>query len=452
MGAVGFLGTSIAFGQSSIASYNGLHAIVGAKIFIGDGRVIEKGTLVLRNGLIESVGPDTAVPRGAEVFDGKGLIVYPGFIDSFTNKGFVASSPGTRPTIADQNADNPSYASAFMRESNRVGIRPEVQASQGVGFTDDILKGYQGSGFTTVLLAPTGGDLSGMAALVNLSGRPPRESIVSAQVGEVIGFSGPGGDPYPSSLMGHIAQVRQALYDANWLTSLQKSFAAGGNVRPPADDSLSALQPMLSGRIPALIDGDTSAQISRALNLSHEFGLRPWIVGGTEAWKKVTDIKAGAIPLLLSLPFTAEPDAPKAGSTDPADNPSKYAERKRIYDEGVKNVSVLATEGVPFALTTKGTSSTSAFLDNLRKVIKVGLSKETALKALTSGAAKILGVDRLLGTIEPGKVANVFVATTEFTDPKMAVKMLYIDGRKIDPGASKPQPTFRPQFNQEGGN
>ena len=339
-----------------------------------------------------------------------------------------------------------------MRETTRVGIKPEVQAAQGVGFTEEILKGYQGSGFTTVLLAPSGGDLSGMAALVNLSGRPPRESIVSAQVGQVVGFSGPGGDPYPSSLMGHIAQVRQALYDANWLTSLQKSYAAGGSKRPPTDDSLTALQPLLAGKYPAIIDGDSSAQISRDLSLSREFGLHPWIVGGTEAWKKVAELKSGSVPVLLSLPFTAEPEAPKVGSTDPADNLAKFTERKRIYDEGVKNASLLATSGVAFAFTTKGNPSASAFLENVRRAIKAGLSKDAALKALTSDAAKILGVDRLVGTIEAGKVANVFVASTEFTDPKMAVKMLYIDGRKIDPGAPKPQPTIRPQFNQEGGN
>ena len=454
-------------GQSSIASYNGIHAIVGARIEIGDGRVLEKGTVIIKNGLIVAVAVDAAVPRGAEVLDGKGLTVYPGFIDGYTTKGFTA--PAARPAETDQNADNPNYASAFMRETVRVGIRPEIQAAENLSLTDEVLKGYQTNGFTTIMVVPSGGDISGVSALVNLSGRPTRECVVLPRFAESIGFSGPSGS-YPSSLMGHIAQVRQTLIDANWLTKLDKSFQAGGGTRPPTDPSLSALLPLLSGKLPAIYDADNSAQIGRALTLSSEFGMRSVLAGGTEAWKRIEDIKAAGAPVLVALSFGAEPgtspakpDAPKPVdakqdaaktelSTADPENPAEIAERKRLYEETLKNASLLASSGIPMAFTTKGTASTTVFLENLRKAVKAGLSKEAALKSLTIDAAKIFGVDRQLGTVEAGKIANVIVTSTDFLDPQMKVKMLYIDGRKIDPSKAKTPPTFRFQFHEDGGN
>jgi len=454
-------------GQSSIASYNGLHAIVGARIEVGDGRTIEKGTVVIKDGLIVAVGAGATAPRGADVLDGKGLTVYPGFIDAYTTKGYTAppASAGRSPA-SDPNGDIANYASAFMRETVRNGISPEIEAVHGLALSDDLLKSYQSSGFTTIMVAPSGGDISGMGSLVNLSGRSNRECVVLPEVGESFGFGGGGfGDGYPSSLLGHMAQIRQTLYDANWYGAVQRSFDAGGAKRPPSDESLRALQPVVTGRIPAVFDAESSAQIGRALNLSNEFSLKLLIAGGSEGWKKVEEIKKTGAAVLLSLPFGVEPGSspekpeagpPKEGSTPEKppepEVPAKVAERKRLYQESVKNPSILVAAGVPVAWTTKGNASPSAFLENLRKAVKAGLPEEAALKALTIDAAKIFGVDRQMGTVEVGKTANLVVTTTGFMDPQMKVKMLYVDGRKIDPLGSKPPAAVKPPPVGEDGN
>lgn len=446
--------TGIAFGQSSVASYNGLHAIVGARIEIGDGRVIEKGTVVIRDGMIVAVAADAAVPRGADIVDGKGLTVYPGFIDSYTTKGYKAPPESAQ---SDPDANAADFAPAFMRETVRKGIYPENRAVANLALTDDLLKSYRGAGFTSALVAPSGGDLSGVAALVNLSGRPARESSVLSDFGATLGFGGRAwGAGYPGSLLGHIAQLRQTFLDAQWYRSVDRSFQAGGIQRPPSDDALIALQPVISGKQPVIFDADSEYQIVRSLNISTEFALKPIIAGGTEAWTQIDALKKADIPIFLSLAFGKEPSDPptsadKSLPTPDKENPMKLAERKRLYSETLKNAAAVAKAGIPFALTTKGSSPTE-FMANLRKAVEAGLPRETALKGLTIESAKIFGVERQLGTVEIGKIANIVVLTGDFLKADTKVKMVYIDGRKFDPSKTAVAPAPRMRFGGEDGN
>ena len=461
--------SSLVHGQSSIPSTNGIHAIVGARIEVGDGHVIEKGTVVVRDGMIVAVASDAAVPRGADVVDGKGLTIYPGFIDAYTIKGYTVPKVSPQP---DSDPSTGDYASAFMRETVRRGIHPEGRAIESLALTDDFLKPYQTAGFSTVLIAPSGADMSGAAALINLSGRPLRESAMLANVGQVIGFGNRGfvfGGGYPSSLMGHIAQLRQTLLDAQWFNAVLRSFEAGGIQRPPSDDSLIALQTLIAGKTPALFDADNEFEIERSLDISTEFRLKPIIAGGAEAWKRIPNLKRAEALVLLALAFGREPGSKSETPTPPPGtppskeaapvespseppNPAKVAEQLRLYKETLQNAATLNKAGIPFALSTKGTKSPSDFMDNLRKAVSAGYPRDAALRALTIDAAKIFGVDRQIGSVEVGKTANLVVMTGDFLDAKTKVKVLYIDGRKIDPTRKPIPPTPHFDFGTEGGN
>jgi imidazolonepropionase-like amidohydrolase len=332
-----------------------------------------------------------------------------------------------------------------------------------------VTKPFLNAGFTTLMVAPSGADLSGTAALVNLSGQPVRDALVSANVGEVVNLGGNAWGPiYPSSLMGHIAQLRQTLLDAQWYTKVVSAYQHGGAHRPPVDDSLTALQPLIAGHTPAIFDALTEYQIVRALNISGEFGLKPIIAGGKEGWTQIEALKSAGAPVLLSLAFgkdphpkpvpapdpKAKPAAEPPASDKPAEvpeNPLKVAESVRLYEEKVKNASALVTAGIPIALSTQGCKDTNEFFENLRKAVAAGLSKDAALKALTIDSARIFGVDRLLGTLEVGKVANVTVMTGDFLKAESKVKMLYIDGHKIDPSKGEAPATPRFRFGGEEG-
>jgi hypothetical protein len=280
-----------------------VYAIVGAKIEIGDGRIIDKGVVVVRDGIIVAVGADVKPPADAEIIKGDGLTVYPGFIDSYVSKGLTIPDPQP---IQDTPADTSSTVSPSMREANRKGVRPELRAADLLTLTDDLLKPERLAGFTSVLLVPSGGTINGVGTLVNLNGLTRRDCVVAPS--EVMDFSfGTSGAGYPGSQMGIIALTRQTLLDAQRFTTLKRSFADGLPPRPPDDPVLEALQPVVGGSLPALYTANTEREIRRALYLADEFKLKLWINGGIEAYKAASDLSAKQIPVIVSLNYGPEP-------------------------------------------------------------------------------------------------------------------------------------------------
>lgn len=520
------LGSHTLFAQTS--SVNSVFVIVGARIEVGDGSVIEKGTILLRDGIIEAVGSDVKVPLEAEIIKGDGLTVYPGFIDAHTTKGITLPDAVSAQDIVPDTTAAPQVS---MREANRKGIRPELRACDCLALTDDLLRTARSAGFTTQMITPGAGIMGGVGSLVNLNGLPRRYAVLRPEVASSFafrqgggGFGAGGGAPrdrgYPGSLMGVMAFTRQTLLDAQYYTALELAFQRGSSQRPPADETLRALQPVINGKMPVLYDADTEIEIRRALKMADEFHLNLILSGATEAYKVAPILANKKIPVLVSLNFGQEPgvaatpmgggigaggfgnrpgsfgnrpggrrqglpgqpgtppNAPPTGTptgvpavdAQPPANPQVrpaqppitptpqsapqpdensdlpkvvIAERHKIWEEKVANAATLSKAGVPFAFSTQGVRSQTEFLTNLRRAIRSGLPREVALKALTIDAAKLLGVDKQLGTITPGKTAAIVVMTGDFVAPTSRVKYLFIDRNRFEPDRDTgPLPTL----------
>jgi len=485
-----------------------VYAIVGAKIEIGDGRVIDKGVVVVRDGLIVAVGADVKPPADAEIIKGDGLTVYPGFIDSYVSKGLTLPDPV--PT-QDTPTDTTSTVSPSMREANRKGVRPELRAVDVLTLTDELLKPERQAGFTSELIVPSGATINGVGTLVNLNGLTRRDCVLCPAAVMDFSFTTSGAG-YPGSPMGIIALTRQTLLDAQRYTLQQKSFADGIPPRPPDDPVLAALQPVVGGVLPTLYTANTEREIRRALGLADEFKLNLWINGGVEAYKAAAELSSKHIPVIVSLNYGAEPGvtAPAGGgagggvpggfqrpggggggrrrqgapgtapgavpggtpSTSPGgaqaprqvggapgggfpggqapggapasgtaplppveDNTPKVviAERHKKWEEKVANAGQLSKAGVHIALSTEGLRTQAEFMTNLRKAIAAGLPREAALKALTIDAARMLKVDRQLGTIEAGKTAALVVMNGDFAEARTTVQYLLIDRVRFEP-------------------
>ena len=441
--------TALAPAQSSVTAPSRVHAIVDARVEIGDGRVLDRATVVIRDGVIVSVEPDATIPKGAEVLPGKGLTVYPGFIDAYTTRGVKVPAATPR---QDDGPNSAETASAFMREANRKQVRPEIEARQYLELSEEVRKPYLEAGFTTIMAVPDGLGLRGQGTLVNLSGRAPRESILLPTTGLALSWGYAGSDNlYPVSLLGSVSQTRQAFLDAQWQANLR-----GAGQRTFSDPALEALGLALSAHRRFFIEADTTAEIDRAGRMAAEFNLDTVLVGGLQAWRR-----APKRPLILALdpgpePKTTEapkPTEPPAEPSDDAgndpDDVARLEERRRLNREATSNPGVLAKAGVKFGLTTRGAKDIPTFIANLRRAVAQGLPRETALRALTADAAAIYGVDRQLGTVEPGKSATVTVMTGDFLDEKTKVKILYIDGWRVDPTAKPLPSTPRPVQTKE---
>ncbi len=426
-----------------------VYAITGARIEAGNGQVIEKGTVLLGEGLITAVGEDVTVPPGAEIVDGKGLTVYPGFVDAYATRGLRL--PEWQP-VQDVPADTSVDAPASLREANRKGVRPELRAADALALTEGVVVPDRQGGFTSALIAPSGGTLNGVSALVNLGGRPRRESVIHPAVAQHVAFAttGPG---YPGSLMGIFAHFRQTMLDAQHFRSMQAAWSRGAGIRPPADETLLALQPILDGKLPVVFEADTENEIRRALKLADEFKLKPWIAGGQEAWKVAPLLAEKRVPVLLAAAYGPEPGArrpmtpaapgtpaappapttPPGRRTDDETPESVISERKAKWKDGVAGAAVLHKAGVPFAFTTRGTRGHAEFWANVRKAMENGLPKSAAVEAVTTAPSKLFGVERQVGTIVPGQIANLTILSGDFAAPTAKVRYLFIEGRKHEP-------------------
>src|SRR5262245_26041292 len=216
-------------------------AIRDARVVPEPGTVLTKATVVIRDGLIDAVGPSVKAPPDALVVDGKGLTVYAGFVDALSNWGFdpaLRRSEIGAPAVEDFAAE----ALAATKPDNRKGITPEFAVSTALK-NDDQADAWRRAGFTAHLIAPDGGFFTGQSALVSLSGLPPREAVLRTPVGVHLSFRSLPGNDYPRVLMGNVAHVRQTLLDAGHYQREWDAYEKAGRAgkRPPLDPSLAEL-------------------------------------------------------------------------------------------------------------------------------------------------------------------------------------------------------------------
>ena len=197
--------------HSGVDSY----AITNARIVPVSGALIERGTIVFRNGLIVAVGANVSAPSDARVIDGTGLTVYPGLIDSYTNLALPEASPA--PSVGGgggffflQQAATPRPGGPNSTEPP--GLQPETLVEDVIKTGGADVDSARNAGFTTALTLPRSGIWIGQSALINLAGDTPQQMIVRSPVAMHVGFT-PLRGIYPGSLMGVFATLRQMMLD-----------------------------------------------------------------------------------------------------------------------------------------------------------------------------------------------------------------------------------------------
>ncbi len=417
-----------------------VYAIKGARIVPVSSPPIEKGTIVVRDGVIMAVGEaeKTPIPPDAEVIDGTGLTVYPGFIDGFTALGMPAQ------------ANDPAYA-AYERgnTASNAQVRPERQASVLYQPDSGALARWRRAGFVAALVVPPHGILSGTSALVSLGDGSPAATVIRPDFGVHMNLRGRAvseegfGGGYPSSLMGAIALVRQTFYDAQHQAQVWAIYrkSPDGKPRPTLNRALDALQPVLKQEMPLIALANNAQDILRAIRIADEFKLKLIIAGGQEAARIADTLARRKIPILLSM------EMPEPLRTyDPLNPPSLTSLRNRAL--AYQNAAILHEKGVTFAFTTEGLNDPERLLRNIRIAIANGLPKEKALEALTMIPARLFGVDDRLGSIQKGKLASFVISEGELFEPRTRLRYLFVDGRRYrleEPPASAapPMPRFR---------
>jgi imidazolonepropionase-like amidohydrolase len=408
-------------------------AIEGARVVTASGAAIAKGTVVLRDGLIEAVGASVPVPPEARVIDGSGLTVYPGLID--LNNTAATEIPQPEPLR------NPRTIEEVERWKRSVLLRPQLAAVEHVKVDATDLTRLASAGITTVLAVPTGPAIRGRSALVNVvapedapqigSVADPRRGLVVVRTPVALHVeftSSPRqGNAYPQSLMGVIAFVRQAFLDAQHHASATEHYARVKGIgveRPTWDPAIEGLQPAVAGQMPVAFEAGTTREILRALRMAEELGLDPIVVGGLEADETTADLKARQARVIYSLNYPARP----RNLAPDADEPLRDL---RARARAPRTPAALAKAGVRFAFGSSGLRNPQEFVKNAARAVKAGLAPDAAVRALTLDAARIAGVGDQLGSIERGKIANLIVTEGDLFDEKMKIRHVFVDGRQV---------------------
>jgi imidazolonepropionase-like amidohydrolase len=401
--------------QDGVLPPRGTVAIRNARIVTVSGADIENGTVVIRDGKIEAVGTNVSVPAGAQTIDGRGLSVYPGMIDAGTNMGLVEVPQGANGTV----------------DLSEVGdFNPNAKAIIAVNPHSAHIAVTRVEGITNTLTAPTGGLISGQAALINLLGTAPKEMAVVPQAALVInyprtGFGGGGfggGFQQPPNLADtltanerQVEQIRKMLRDAEAYGRAQDAYAKDKSLpRPDRNVVLEPLVPYVRGEQPVIFRADREAEIRGAVRFAEEMKLKPIILGGNDAWKVASLLKEKNVPVILTGIFSL---------------PSREDD---AYDSLYENPAKLQQAGVRFCISTGDAGPEVRNLAQYAGMAAAfGLSKADAVKSVTLYPAQILNVADRLGSIEVGKMANLVVTDGDLLEIRTRIRFLLIDGRPV---------------------
>jgi imidazolonepropionase-like amidohydrolase len=420
-------------------------AIENVQIVTGTGAVIENGTVVVGNGLIEAVGANVTVPGDAWVIDGSGLTVYPGLFDALSQVGLQGSG-GQGGGGGGGGGGNPFAAPSGPTSDgpeDRPATTPWLDAADLLDAESDAVASWREGGFTGAMVAPDDGIVTGQGVVVNFAGNP-QQMVVKTPAALRVTMNGAGFWSYPGSLMGVIAYIRQLYLDADHQSTYSAAYAANprGQPRPTYDRALGPIQASIAGGWPTVMPADEVKEIRRVIKLGRDTGARPVIAGAHDAYEIADEIAAAGVPVLVDL------DWPEANrNADPEEDEDLSTLKRRAY--APTTPAALERAGATWAFYSGGVGSPSQALGKVRDALEHGLSEAAALRALTMAPAEIYGVDQIIGSVEVGKLANLVVTDGPIFAEETEIRMVFVDGLKFEE-VTEDRPTAPPAVDMTG--
>jgi imidazolonepropionase-like amidohydrolase len=379
-------------------------AITGGRVYPVSGPMIDGGTVLMRDGKIVAVGSAVVIPADAERIDATGKVVTPGIVNAGTQLTLVeiGAVSGTR------------EASARGRE----GISAAFTPWEGLNPTSVLISPARSAGITTVLVAPQGGLISGQAGMVHLVPGSAAEMLLRTPVG-MVATLGPSRGPNPMPRAETIMRLREVLDDARVYRARRADFERA-QTRPLAAGrlDLEALLPVLDGRLPMIVEADKASDIEAAMKLARDYNFKLIVAGGAEAWQIADRLAAARIPVLTGAMNNI---------------PESFAS----LGQRQENAGLLSKAGVAVSVIgNAGGGDEEAF--NVRNVrfeagnaVAYGMDWNAALRAITLTPAETFGVADRVGSLAPGKIADVVVWSGDPLEFASQPERVFIAGRQV---------------------
>jgi imidazolonepropionase-like amidohydrolase len=380
----------------------GVVAIEGGTVYTMTGAPIEGGTVLIRDGRIAAVGRNVAVPAGARRVDARGKHVTPGLFESHTRTGLseVGAIPETNDfVLVDRDEDQ---------------VMAAFNVADGLNPNSIVIPVTRIAGVTTAVAAPGGsGLIRGKGVVIDLAGDDARGMLVKdpvamyASLGESVETASGG------ARGGATMRLREVLEDARAYARNRADFERGSTREYAASRlDLQALQPVLQGRLPLVVEAHRASDLRTALRLAEEYDLKLILLGATEGWMVADEIARARVPVIVKVLQNLPASFERLGSR---------------FD----NAAMLRRAGAQVAITTGETHNARNVRQEAGNAVAYGLPYDEALRAVTLYPAQIWGVADTHGSLAPGKVADVVVWDGDPLELMTNVEHVFIGGREV---------------------
>lgn len=379
--------------------------IKNAKIYTMAGEVIENGCILVENGKIKEIGTDLVAPLDAQVIDGEGKNVFPGFIDAHCHIGMWEEGIGFEGADGNEMTDP---------------VTPHLRAIDALNPRDEAFENAIKGGVTTAATGPGSANvIGGTFSVIKLHGNRIDDMIVKETLAMKCAF---GENPkrvyndkkmMPSTRMGTAAKLRETL--AKTVEYRDKKVAAGGDASkmPTYDMKLEAMLPVINKEIPLKAHAHRADDIFTSIRIAKEFNVLLTLEHCTEGHLIADQLAKEGYPAIIGPSFG---------------NKSKFELNQKTFD----TPGVLHKAGVKIAIMTDSPVIPLEYLPMAAALAhKAGLEEMEALKCISINAAEILGVDDRIGSIEVGKDADLVVWEGHPFDLQARVAFTLINGEVV---------------------
>ncbi len=380
--------------------------IVNGIVLPMEGPAIKGGYVQMRGGKIAAVGPMAEAPADGERWDAAGGYVVPGFVDAHCHLGVCGDSMGVEGDECNDMSDP---------------VLPQLRAIDGVNPMDRYFAQAAAAGVTTVLTGPgSANPIAGQFVAMKTVGRCvddmvlPGVACMKFSLGENPKMTYGEKRETPMTRMATAALIREALYQAKeYGEKKEKAEKDPDADAPDYDAKCEALLPVLRRDMPAHFHAHRADDILTAVRIAKEFHLDYVIVHGTDG-HLIADILARERARVICGPLLTDRSKPE------------------LYHQSVENPAALRRAGVQVAICTDHPELPAEYLPLSAAIaVRAGMNRRDALAAITIDAARIVGVDGRVGSLRPGKDADVVVCSAHPLELESRVKAVFIDGKRL---------------------
>ena len=393
------------------------YAFINANIIVDYKTSINNGILIIKNGLIVSVGQNILIPKGIRAFDLKGSYIYPSFIDIYSDYGIVKERETNSSSNWMSSYTNPKILSAKDGPFGwNESANSEFNSVENIKIDTKKSNLMRKEGFGSVVSHNMDGILRGSGVYISLADDKEQSIVLKEKSSNHFSFrKGSTSQNYPNSLMGSVALLKQSIYDSRW-------YKQNNKINSEVNLSLDAINKNIV--LPNIIEVRDKLRVLLAQKIGKELNINFIIKGIGDEYQRLNEIKTGFTNLIVPVNF------PEAFNVDdPFKNNNLTLGQLKHWEMAPSNLYFLEKNGVNFSITTHGLKNISEFRNNLIKSIERGASKENILKALTYNPSKMINMENKIGSIKESYIANFIITDGDIFKKNTKILSNWVQGK-----------------------